>query len=164
MEIFDVPRGAGKTTHLIIESTKNGYPIVVGLGTQKNYLMERASKITDKQVEVYTVKEILAMDNKPKKVLIDDLPYVLSTLLDCEVEEATMTSKSREMYDISLMEIEVNNMTTLEDLKSAKTIEQKIDLAIAELQNIKSNIDNMSDYVCQKYLRYVSALLDGTIA
>lgn len=104
MEIFDVPRGAGKTTHLIIESTKNGYPIVVGLGTQKNYLIERASQITDKQVEVYTVKEILAMDNKPKKVLIDDLPYVLNTLLDCDVEEATMTSKSREMYDISLME------------------------------------------------------------
>lgn len=104
MEIFDVPRGTGKTTHLIIESTKNGYPIVVGLGTQKNYLMERASQITEKQVEVYTVKEILAMDNKPKKVLIDDLPYVLNTLLDCDVEEATMTSKSREMYDISLME------------------------------------------------------------
>lgn len=104
MEIFDVPRGAGKTTHLIIESTKNGYPIVVGLGTQKNYLIERASQITDKQVEIYTVKEILAMENKPKKVFIDDLPYVLNTLLDCDVEEATMTSKSREMYDISLME------------------------------------------------------------
>lgn len=104
MEIFDVPRGSGKTTHLIIESTKNDYPIVVGLGTQKKYVQERAEQITDKQVEVYTVKEILAMENKPKKVLIDDLPYVLNTLLDCEVEEAAMTSKSREMYGISLME------------------------------------------------------------
>lgn len=55
-------------------------------------------------------------------------------------------------------------MTTLDDLKSAKTVEQKIDLAMTELQHIKCNIDNMSDYVCQKYLKYVSALLDRTIA
>lgn len=104
MEIFDVPRGCGKTTHLIVESTKNGYPIVVGLGTQKKYVQERAEQITDKHVEVYTVKEILEMENKSKKVLVDDLPYVLSTLLGCEVAEATMTSKSREMYDISIAE------------------------------------------------------------
>lgn len=55
-------------------------------------------------------------------------------------------------------------MVTLDNLKSAKTIEQKIDLAMTELQNIKSNIGNMSDYICQKYLEYVSALLDGTIS
>lgn len=55
-------------------------------------------------------------------------------------------------------------MTTLDDLKSAKTVEQKINLAMTELKNIKCNIDNMSDYVCQKYLEYVSALLDGIIA
>ena len=100
MEIFNVPRGCGKTTHLIMEATKTGSPIVVGLQTQKKYLEETIKKITDKHVDVYTVQEILDMRNKPKDILIDELPLTLNILLDCNVIEATMTSKSREMYDI----------------------------------------------------------------
>lgn len=100
MEIFNVPRGCGKTTHLIMEATKTGCPIVVGLQTQKKYLEETIKKITDKHVDVYTVQEILNMKNKPKDILIDELPLVLNILLDCNVIEATMISKSREMYDI----------------------------------------------------------------
>ena len=79
-----------------MEATKTGCPIVVGLQTQKKYLEETIKKITDKHVDVYTVQEILNMKNKPK----DELPLVLNILLDCNVIEATMTSKSREMYDI----------------------------------------------------------------
>ena len=100
MEIFDVPRCCGKTTHLIMEATKTGYPIVVGLQTQKKYLEETIKKITNKHVDVYTVQEILNMRNKPKNILIDELPSILNILLDCNVVEATMTSKSKEMYDI----------------------------------------------------------------
>lgn len=100
MEIFNVPRGCGKTMHLIIEAIKTGCPIVVGLKTQKKYLEETIKKITDEHVDVYTIQEILNMKNKPKDILIDELPLVLNTLLDCNVIEATMTSKSREMYDI----------------------------------------------------------------
>ncbi|WP_368290967.1 hypothetical protein [Coprococcus sp. RTP21281st1_F1_RTP21281_210402] len=44
MEIFNVPRGCGKTTHLIMEATKTGCPIVVGLQTQKKYLEETIKK------------------------------------------------------------------------------------------------------------------------
>ena len=61
MEIFNVPRGCGKTTHLIMEATKTGCPIVVGLQTQKKYLEETIKKITDKHVDVYTIQEILNM-------------------------------------------------------------------------------------------------------
>lgn len=100
MEIFEVPRGCGKTTHLIIEATKTGYPIVVGLQPQKKYLEETIKKATDKHVDVYTIEEILTMKNKPKDILIDELPLVLNVLFNCNVVEATMTSKSREMYDI----------------------------------------------------------------
>lgn len=38
------------------------------------------------------------IDFKPKKVLIDELPFVLSYLLNAECEMATMTSKSLEEY------------------------------------------------------------------
>lgn len=100
MEIFNVPRCCGKTTHLIVEATKTGCPIVVGLQTQKKYLEETIKKITDKHVDVYTIQEILNMKNKPEDILIDELPLALNILLDCNVIEATMTSKSREMYDI----------------------------------------------------------------
>lgn len=100
MEIFNVPRCCGKTIHLIMEATKTGYPIVVGLSTQKNILKKTIKKITNEHVDVYTVREILDMRNKPKYILIDELPSVLNILLDCNVVEATMTSKSREMYDI----------------------------------------------------------------
>ena len=101
MEIFNVPRCCGKTTHLIMEATKTGCPIVVGLQTQKKYLEETIKKsLTSKHVDVYTIQEILNMKNEPKDILIDELPLALNVLLDCNVIEATMTSKSREMYDI----------------------------------------------------------------
>ena len=67
---------------------------------QKKYLEETIKKITYKHVDVYTIQEILNMKNKPKDILIDELPLALNVLLDCNVIEATMTSKSREMYDI----------------------------------------------------------------
>lgn len=112
MEIFNVPRGCGKTTHLIMEATKTGCPIVVGLQTQKKYLEETIKKITDKHVDVYTVQEILDMRNKPKDILIDELPLALNILLDCNVIEATMTNKSREMYDIQRWKMEKLNFRT----------------------------------------------------
>lgn len=100
MEIFNVPRCCGKTIHLIMEATKTGYPTIVGLSSQKNILKKTIKKITNEHVDVYTVREILDMRNKPKYILIDELPSVLNILLDCNVVEATMTSKSSEMYDI----------------------------------------------------------------
>lgn len=40
------------------------------------------------------------MKENPKHILIDELPCVLYKLLETDVELATMTSKSLEMYDI----------------------------------------------------------------
>lgn len=104
MEIVDVPRGLGKTNYLIYKSERTGYPIVVGTESQKNLLFSFARDMSVNIPEPITINELKNDDNyrgrkKPEHVLIDELPNVLSLLLGCNVEIATMTSNSRELYD-----------------------------------------------------------------
>lgn len=105
MEIFNVPRGCGKTTNIIIEAAKTGYPIITLRRTMKKDIERRAEKITNKKITVYTVAEFLdddfwrgKIDKKPEHVLIDELPFILEELLGAKCEIATMTSKSLEEY------------------------------------------------------------------
>lgn len=105
MEIMNLPRACGKSTNIIIEAVKTGYPVIVGTNMQKRDLEYRAEKITNKRISIYTVEEFCnddfwrgKIDFKPKKVLIDELPSVLRYLLNSECEMATMTSKSLEEY------------------------------------------------------------------
>ena len=99
MEIINVPRAFGKTTNLIMRAVKTGYPIIVGTSSQKNVLKDQIKRITDKEVEVYTVFEFCDNNkfrgkDKPENVLIDELPIVLSIMLNANVDMATMTSNS----------------------------------------------------------------------
>lgn len=105
MEIINLPRGCGKTTNIIIEAVKTGYPIITLRNTMKRDIERRAEKITNKKITVYTVAEFLndnfwcdKIDKKPEHILIDELPYILEELLDSKCETATMTSKSLEEY------------------------------------------------------------------
>jgi hypothetical protein len=100
MEIMNLPRCCGKSTNIIIEAVNTGYPVIVGTNMQKRHLERRAEEITNKCISIYTVEEFLRgkIDFKPKKVLIDELPFVLSYLLNAECEMATMTSKSLEEH------------------------------------------------------------------
>lgn len=98
---MNLPRGCGKSTNIIIEAVKTGYPVIVGTNMQKRHLEHRAEEITNKRISIYTVAEFCnddfwrgKIDFKPNKVLIDGLPYVLSYLLNAECEMDTMTSKS----------------------------------------------------------------------
>ena len=107
MEIINVPRAFGKTTNIIMRAVKTGYPIIVGTSSQKDELKYQIRRITDKEVEVYTVYEFCDKDRfrgsskpRPENVLIDELPIVLSIMLNANVDMATMTSNSIEMYDI----------------------------------------------------------------
>ena len=107
MEIINVPRAFGKTTNIIMRAVKTGYPIIVGTSSQKNVLKDqiRRINITDKKIEVYTIFEFCDNNkfrgkDKPENVLIDELPIVLSIMLNANVDMATMTSNSIEMYDI----------------------------------------------------------------
>lgn len=105
MEIMNLPRGCGKTTNIIIEAVKTGYPIITLHGTMKIDIERRAEKITNQKITVYTVAEFLdddfwkwKIDKKPEHILIDELPFVLDELLGTKCEMATMTSKSLEEY------------------------------------------------------------------
>lgn len=95
MEILNNPRGTGKTTIIVNKAIKTGYPILVGTECQKHFL-----ESIEKYIKVYTVEEFIYMKEKPEHILIDELPRVLYELLETDVELATMTSKSLEMYDI----------------------------------------------------------------
>ena len=106
MEIINVPRAFGKTTNIIMRAVKTGYPIIVGTSSQKNLLEYQIKRITDKEVEVYTIFDFcdngkLRGKDKPKNVLIDELPVVLSIMLNANVDMATMTSRSIERYDMN---------------------------------------------------------------
>ena len=105
MEIMNLPRGCGKTTNIIIEAVKTGYPIITFRSTMKRDIERRAEKITNQKITVYTVAEFLndefwcnKIDKKPEHVLIDELPFVLEELLGAKCETATMTSRSLEEY------------------------------------------------------------------
>lgn len=102
MEILNVPRGYGKSTRLIMKAVETGYPIIVGTESIKQYLCDLTEKITDKEVNIYSAYEFASIDpmKRSKNILIDDLPLVLSILLNTNVEMATMTSGSLERYGI----------------------------------------------------------------
>ena len=74
MEIIDVPRAFGKTTNLIMRAVKTGYPIIVGTSSQKNVLKDQIRKITDKEVDVYTIFDFCELSNTA-----NHLSTVLST-------------------------------------------------------------------------------------
>ena len=106
MEIINVPRAFGKTTNIIMRAVKTGYPIIVGTSSQKNVLKDQIRRITDKEVKVYTVYEFCDNNkfrgkDKPENILIDELPTVLSVMLNANVDMATMTSRSIERYDMN---------------------------------------------------------------
>lgn len=105
MEIMNLPRGCGKTTNIIMESVKTGYPIITLRSIMKRNIERRAEEITNKKITVYTVAEFLddefwqgKIDKKPEHILIDDMPFVLEELLGAKCEAATMTSGSLEDY------------------------------------------------------------------
>ena len=106
MEILNVPRGYGKSTRLIMKAVETGYPIIVGTESMKRYLRDLAERITDKEVKIYSAYEFADINamKRDKNILIDELPIVLSILLNTNVEMATMTSGSLEKYDIDKYE------------------------------------------------------------
>lgn len=85
---------------LLWKQLKQDAQLLLDCRLRKSILKKQSKKSLTSMLDVYTIQEILNMKNKPKDILIDELPLALNVLLDCNVIEATMTSKSREMYDI----------------------------------------------------------------
>lgn len=104
MEIVNIRRGFGKTTNLIYESNKKDIPIVCGSKQQCCFIEEKARRMRIRIPEPICICDLCDVDKirggkKPERILIDELPNVLSILLGCVIDTATMTSNSLELYD-----------------------------------------------------------------
>lgn len=94
MELLNTPRQCGKTTYLIKKAIQTNYSIIVGTQNQKDILKNKIKQITNKEIKVYTASEFIKNNNLySENILIDELPSVLSNLLNTKVEMATMTSE-----------------------------------------------------------------------
>ena len=78
-----MPRGTGKKRYL----ANLNMPVVVATKVMKNEAELYGAK------EVYTVKEFLKLQKKPKVICIDELDLVLGKLLDCYIDLATITER-----------------------------------------------------------------------
>ena len=82
-------RGKGKTTELIRLSAKTGIPIVCATVQQVDVILVKAEKMGLVIVKPIPVNKI--KDYEVSKVYVDDMEYVLSTLLQSTVEIATVS-------------------------------------------------------------------------
>lgn len=106
MEIINIRRGFGKTTNLIYESNKKDIPIVCGSKSQCRFIEEKAEQMRiriPKPIWIYDLCDSNKFrgGEKPERILIDELPNVLSSIIGCTIDTATMTSNSLELYDSS---------------------------------------------------------------
>lgn len=103
MEIYDVPRGCGKSTKCILDSAETGYPIICANNNSKKYILDKAREL-NKEIEVYTCQEYLDSGycrghKKAEKIIIDELPMVLNKIFATEVEFATMSCSYPEWFE-----------------------------------------------------------------
>ena len=82
-------RGKGKTTDLIRLSAKTGIPIVCATVQQVDTILAKAERMGLVIVKPIPVNKI--KDYEVSKVYVDDMEYVLSTLLHSKVETATVS-------------------------------------------------------------------------
>ena len=102
MKIISAPRGAGKTTFCIRESTTTGAHILVATENEKKYInityekMVENKDISDTPLPtIYTVSDLVRDQIPPEtKVIIDELDRVLDILVgghNVHVVAATLT-------------------------------------------------------------------------
>ena len=89
MQILRMDRGKGKTTELIKLSAQTGIPIVCATLQQVEVILAKANRMGLCIVQPIPVNKI--KDYEVSKVYVDDMEYVLSTLLKSEVEIAAVS-------------------------------------------------------------------------
>lgn len=93
MKITEMPRGSGKTTRLIYESSYKNIPIICSSMSKKQYIYDLADKRGVVIPEPITVKQYLKLKNPPKRILIDEVFNVLSWVFDLSTIEEVTYSK-----------------------------------------------------------------------
>ena len=89
MKIVRMERGKGKTTDLIRLSAKTGVPIVCATVAQSDIILAKAEKMG--LVIAHPIPANKIKEYEVSKVYVDDMEYVLSTLLQSTVEVATVS-------------------------------------------------------------------------
>lgn len=90
MKIVRMERGTGKTTELIKLSSKTGTPIVCATRQQAQIILDKAERMGVLIVNPIPANELKGYTDI-HKVYVDDMEYVLSTLLGADVEVSTVS-------------------------------------------------------------------------
>ena len=97
MEIYNMDRGNGKTTQCIIELARNPKAVLLTGNTgMKRMIIEEYSQIRNISDRVFAPFEIERINRGYREgceVIIDELDYVLESLLNSKVKFATITEK-----------------------------------------------------------------------
>ena len=94
MRLIIQPRGSGKTTDLIKRSAETGYRIITATVRQVEYIEHLAIEMNLEIPEPVPIKHYLNFMRGIKKdeaVLIDNLDFVLSTMLETKIDTVTMS-------------------------------------------------------------------------
>lgn len=95
MKIISKPRGTGKTTYLAELSAIHHIPIIELTTQKKNALKEKFPNAI-----FITYDEYCNMSKKPKEILIDDFPEILSYKIFTESRILDMTYSSEDLFTL----------------------------------------------------------------
>lgn len=97
MEICNLERRKGKTTYLVYRSHVTQYPIVCADHTGVGVVKDIAERIGVSIPEPMTVQELFQNRSllTSKKVLIDEAPMVLQSLLGVNIDTITLSERDR---------------------------------------------------------------------
>lgn len=97
MEICNLERRKGKTTYLVYRSHVTQYPVVCADHTGVGVVKDIAERIGVSIPEPMTVQELFQNRSllTSKKVLIDEAPMVLQSLLGVNIDTITLSERDR---------------------------------------------------------------------
>ena len=162
MNIISLPRGNGKTTHLIKMSAETGIPILTHSRQSAVLIFDRAKELN------LNIPFVLIIDNKTiikfnnlctglpftnikdiKEILIDELDIVLKELLGCNVNTATITEdKDSEIKEsdllikklsesINTLMEKYNQAINKNDINGGINILKNVDMLIRDIDTIQ---------------------------
>lgn len=93
MEVCNLPRGYGKTTYLIYRSHVTQYPILCPSRHYVEFVKDSARRMRIGIPEPIVAEDLINKKTNPKKVLVDEVIYVLSNLLGVEIDTVTLSER-----------------------------------------------------------------------
>lgn len=98
MKIISLPRGCGKTTAAIRLSRETGATIVGSKYINATLIMEKALDMGFSIPAPIPVHKLMSMHplEKPNRIIIDEIDWVMETLLGCKIEAITFSCEEED--------------------------------------------------------------------